>query len=243
MNASYLVNNQSYKFLSLSLSPLMPIEIGDYCRLTSNCVVDKTTCQHGQCRCFFGYHANMDKTRCLKNINLGEKCYADEECVVENASCQDYECRCRASHVPSQEAPECLPIATSLYQTCQLDSQCSTIPNAYCSDNSTCVCSRDHHDINAVRIIKNSTPEDQLVTFEISFNFFQRCFLSVRLNGICESDENCVVADSSCANKRCTCDEGFSETRDKFCSHATSVQISSISMIIVLVIASMRLFL
>lgn len=192
----------------------------------------------------FSYHPNSDKSRCLKDIKLNEKCFIDDECVVENARCLNSVCKCKASHVPSQDNDvECLPLVTALYEPCRQDTQCSTIPNAFCDGvNSTCICNKDHHDINAVRIIKNSSEDDQLVTFEISFNFFQRCWSSVRLNGLCESDENCVIAHSSCVNKRCECDEGFHETRDKFCSNATTVQISFFLLLVALVFTSVRLF-
>ncbi|CAH1727764.1 unnamed protein product [Chironomus riparius] len=194
-------------------------KIGEYCRLTSNCVVDKTTCQQGQCRCFRKHHPNLNKSKCLRDINLNEQCFTDDECVVENSHCMSGTCQCKSSHVRSEENDQlCLPLATSIYQSCQQDMQCSSIPNAVCeSTNGTCVCQKDHHDINA------------------------RCWSSVRLNGICESDENCVIAHSSCINKRCVCDEGFHETRDKFCSNAQKVQISFLVVALV-VFTSMRLF-
>lgn len=215
-------------------------EIGEYCRLTSNCQVEKTTCQKGQCRCFYGFHPNYDKTRCLKSIKLNEKCYSDEECVVDASGCLGGMCRCKNSHVPSEDGQSCLPLATSLYQPCQQDSQCTSIPFSYCADNSTCICINDYHDINSVRIINNSSSDDHLVSFEISFNFFQRCWSSVVLNGICESDENCVIAHSSCRNKRCSCDEEYVEVShrgSKFCSNAERVQISFL-VVLVFIISS-----
>jgi hypothetical protein len=230
--------------LKLSIIWIYHSDIGDYCRLTSNCATSKTTCQHGQCKCFWGYHPSFDKMRCIKSVNLNNPCYSDEECVVENSQCTNRVCRCKSSHVPSDDN-QCLPLATSLYQPCQHDSQCTSIPHSYCADNSTCVCLNDYHDINSVRIINNSsTSDDEFVTFEISFNFFQRCWSSVRLNGICESDENCVITHSSCRNKRCKCDEGFEEESHRgsnFCSIAERVQISFIVVVLVLLSSLMRL--
>lgn len=229
-------------YISFNISFHDHVGIGDYCRLTSNCAVERTKCQNGQCRCFFRYHPNDSKSKCLKDVNLDERCYMHDECVVEHSYCTSGTCKCKPNFVPSQDNQMCLPLATSLYQSCQIDPQCSSIPNSMCdSRNGTCVCQKDHHDINAVRIIKDSsTTDDQLVTFEISFNFFQRCWSSVRLNGICEADENCVIGHSSCINKRCTCDEGFHETHDKFCSNAEKVQISFL--VVALVVFTSSLF-
>jgi EB module len=215
-------------------------DIGDYCRLTSNCAVSKTTCQQGQCICHHGYHPSWDRTRCIKSIKLNNPCYSDEECVTKKSQCLNHVCRCKSSHVPSDDN-QCLPLATALYQPCQHDSQCTSIQHSYCGDNSTCICLSDHHDINSVRIINNSsTSDDEFVTFEISFNFFQHCWSSVRLNGICESDENCVTAHSSCKNKHCSCDDGFEEKSNrvsKFCSNAERVQISYLVLVFLISLA------
>lgn len=168
----------------------------------------------------------------------------DDECVVENSHCASSgTCKCKSSYVTSQNNQTCLPLVTSLYQACQQDLQCSSIPNSMCdsTNTSTCICQKDHHDINSVRIIKDSSTADELVTFEISFNFFQRCWSSVRLNGICEADENCVIGHSSCKDKKCVCDDGYHETRDKFCSNAEKVQISFL-VVAFIVFTSLRLF-
>jgi EB module len=186
--------------------------------------VEKTTCQHSQCRCFFGYHSNSEKKKCLKDVNLNEACYSNDECVAEYSQCQGT-CKCKPSHVQSKlDGITCLPLATSLYQTCQQNSQCSSIPNSHCGSNSTCICMNEYHDINKVRIVKNSSAiNDQSITVQIQFNFFQRCWPTVRLNEICESDENCIVENSSCKNNRCTCDDEYYEL-GRICSKADKVQ-------------------
>lgn len=173
-----------------------------------------------------------------------EPCHTDEECVAENSRCgENGVCLCKSSHVLSDDGQSCLPLASSLYLPCQHDSQCKGIPNSRCGDNSTCICIDDYHDINSVRIIDHSSADSELVTFEITFNFFQRCWSSVRLNGICESDENCVIENSSCINKRCVCNEGFIEAshrNSKFCSNAERVQISFL-VVLVFIISLTRL--
>lgn len=219
------------------------IEIGDYCRLTSNCAVEKTKCQQGQCRCFFGYHPSYDKSRCLKSVNLNESCYSTEECVVENSHCLNRVCSCSPGFAFSEDGLSCLPLAVSLSQPCNQNSQCSGIPFSYCNENGTCACIKNYHDINSVKIVDNAENDGEMVTFEITFNFFQRCWSSVNLNGICESDENCVTDHSSCKNKHCVCDEGFLEAShrgSKFCSNAEKVQISFL-VVVVFIISLTRL--
>ncbi|CRK92356.1 CLUMA_CG005932, isoform A [Clunio marinus] len=227
-NAHYIVNeNACFK----------SSKIGDYCRLTSNCAVDLTTCVKGECRCPLNYHSNWEKNRCLKNVELNETCYNHEECVAENSICYQT-CKCRTSHVMSQDGKQCLPLANSLYQKCQEDSQCSQVAYTYCGSNQTCICLSDHHDINSVRISDDSYNDDRQLNVQLSLNFFQRCHVTVRLNEVCEDDLNCVIAHSSCINRRCQCDDGFSEFRGKFCSNADRVQIS---LFIALVLSFTRL--
>jgi EB module len=200
-------------------------EIGDYCRLTSNCLAELTTCVKGECVCPLNYHSNLERNRCLRNVELNESCSHHSECIAENSICYGT-CRCRTSHVISQDEKRCLPLASTLYQKCQEDSQCSQVHHTYCGQNSTCICLADRHDINSVRIEEGSHKDERFLNVQISLNFFQRCHVSVRLEGTCEDDHNCVIAHSSCQNRRCKCDEGFHSYRGKFCSDATTVQIS-----------------
>lgn len=212
------------------------LEIGDYCRLTSNCV-EHTACIRGECRCPFGYHSNWERDRCLRNVELNEECTAHEECIAENSICYR-SCKCRTSHIISQDGKRCLPYATSLYQKCQEDSQCAQVKNSCCGANQTCVCAPGNHDLNSVRITEDSFKDDGFLNIQLSLNFFQRCYVSVRLDGPCEDDFNCVIAHSSCVNRKCKCDEGFDEFQGKFCSNAERVQIS---VLVVLVLSFTRL--
>lgn len=173
----------------------------------------------------------------MKNVELNESCTHHSECIANNSICYGT-CRCRTSHVISQDGKRCLPLATSLYQKCREDSQCAQVHHTYCGSNNTCICHSDHHDINSVRIGEESYTDDRFLNVEISLNFFQRCHVSVRLDGTCEDDLNCVIAHSSCQNRRCKCDEGFHAFRGKFCSAAPKVQIS---FLVLLVLSFVRL--
>lgn len=186
----------------------------------------------GECRCPLNHHSNWEKNRCLKNAELNETCSHHDECVVENSICYKT-CKCRTSHILSQDGRRCLPLATTLYQKCYEDSQCAQVPYTYCGSTNTCICLPDHHDINSVRIAEDSFKDNQFLNVELSLNFFQRCHVSVRLDGTCEDDFNCVIANSSCIDRRCVCDDGYNVFRGKFCSTAEKVQISSIVLLIV----------
>lgn len=210
------------------------IEIGDYCRLTSNCAVEQTKCVKGECRCPLGFHSNWERNRCLKSAKLNETCAYNEECLGENSICY-HTCKCRTGHVLSSDGERCLPLATTLYQRCQEYSQCAQIPYTFCGSNNTCICLPEHHDINSVRIADNSFKDDAFLNVQLHLNFFQRCHVSVRLHQTCEDDLNCVIAHSSCVNRRCTCDEDFHEYRGKFCSKAARVQISFLVFLVIAV--------
>lgn len=184
-----------------------------------------TSCVKGECRCPFDYHANWERNRCLKTAELNETCSHHDECVAENSICYRT-CKCRTSHVVSQDGKRCLPLATTLYQKCQEDSQCGQVHFSQCGSNGTCICLPNHHDIQSVRITDDSFKDERFLNVELSLNFFQRCHVSVKLRGTCEDDLNCVIAHSSCIKRHCVCDENFHEFRGKFCSKATRVQIS-----------------
>lgn len=220
LTCSRFHNMQTFPF-----HPLVRIEVGDYCRLTTNCAVELTTCVRGECRCPFGTHPNPERNRCLKDVELNEPCSNHDECISANSICYR-QCKCRTSHITSQDGKRCLPYATVLHQTCEEDTQCAQIPNSCCGGNHTCVCNNGHHDINSVRVTEDSFKDSRYHNVHLSLNFFQRCLVSARLNDPCDDDDNCVAAHSSCVDNKCECDEGFHEFRGKFCSSAVRVQIS-----------------
>ncbi|CAO1440051.1 unnamed protein product [Diamesa hyperborea] len=128
--------------------------IGEYCRLTNNCIGNSTSCQQGTCRCPYEAHPSQDLLMCLNNASLGEHCFSDDECIVENSRCASV-CRCRTSHIISQSGQRCLEIAGTLYNDCMEDEQCRNIPYSYCSSNSSCSCRKNYHDIAYVSSCSN----------------------------------------------------------------------------------------
>lgn len=123
--------------------------IGEYCRLTNNCIGNSTSCQQGTCRCPYESHPSQDFMMCLNNASLGEHCFSDDECIVDNSRCASV-CRCKTSHIISQNGQRCLEIAGRLYNDCMEDEQCRNIPYSYCSSNSSCSCRKNYHDISYV---------------------------------------------------------------------------------------------
>lgn len=85
----------------------MHTELGDYCRLTNECLGANTFCRDGICICPVGAHASSDLTRCVPDVQLGESCSDEEECIAQESRCHDV-CRCRASHIVNMENDSCL---------------------------------------------------------------------------------------------------------------------------------------
>ncbi|EDS39061.1 conserved hypothetical protein [Culex quinquefasciatus] len=50
--------------------------LGQYCRLTNNCIGDDTYCRDGVCVCAVGKHSNAARNLCLPDVYLGESATA-----------------------------------------------------------------------------------------------------------------------------------------------------------------------
>uniref|UniRef100_A0A182SJD4 EB domain-containing protein n=1 Tax=Anopheles maculatus TaxID=74869 RepID=A0A182SJD4_9DIPT len=182
--------------------------LGEYCRLTNNCIGNDTYCRDGICVCTPGKHPNTDRNRCLHDAKLGDQCFRDEECVTDNSRCSQEICTCRVSHVLNELRNRCLPIASKIYDLCEENIQCLyNIPHSQCrittgTDGITagrCTCASRFH--------------------EAGF----KCVSSVHLNGICEVNDNCVDRDTSCFHGRCRCIDHMIEV-DGICSGTATLQ-------------------
>ncbi|XP_065080947.1 prion-like-(Q/N-rich) domain-bearing protein 25 [Ochlerotatus camptorhynchus] len=192
--------------------------LGQYCRLTNNCIGDDTYCRDGVCVCAVGKHPNAGRNLCLPDVYLGETCFRDEECITEHSRCNNV-CRCRVSHILNREQNQCLPIAGKLYDLCEVDLQCLyNIPHSRCQIATTpigesvgnCTCANGYHEIG------------------------YKCYPSVYLNGICEVDENCAInQDTVCINGRCRCADHMVEV-DGQCSTATKHLLYTVQIIVLL---------
>uniref|UniRef100_A0A182N5C8 EB domain-containing protein n=1 Tax=Anopheles dirus TaxID=7168 RepID=A0A182N5C8_9DIPT len=176
--------------------------LGEYCRLTNNCIGNDTYCRDGICVCTPGKHPNTDRNRCLHDAKLGDQCFRDEECVTDNSRCAQELCTCRVSHVLNELRNRCLPIANKIYDLCEENIQCLyNIPHSQCrittgADGITagrCTCASRFH--------------------EAAF----KCVSSVHLNGICEVPDNCIDRDTTCIHGRCRCIDHLIEV-DGICS-------------------------
>ncbi|KAL9694472.1 hypothetical protein quinque_013757 [Culex quinquefasciatus] len=198
--------------------------LGQYCRLTNNCIGDDTYCRDGVCVCAVGKHSNAARNLCLPDVYLGEKCYRDEECITEHSQCNDV-CRCRVSHILNRKQNQCLPIAGKLYDLCEEDLQCMyQIPFSRCQIApapsgeivGNCTCANGYHQIG------------------------YKCYTTVFLNGICEVDENCALdPDTSCVEGRCRCVDHMLEIDGK-CSLGSRSLPSPYGAVILVVLLSIN---
>lgn len=126
------------------------VMVGDWCRLTNNCIGENTVCRSGVCQCPPGSHSNAQYSSCVNDLNLSDKCISDDECVTPNSRCHDI-CRCRVSHIISEDKQRCLRIADKIFNSCEEDNQCQFhIPHSVCGNNYTCVCKDGYHEKNYV---------------------------------------------------------------------------------------------
>ncbi|XP_062539489.1 nidogen-like [Armigeres subalbatus] len=194
--------------------------LGQYCRLSNNCIGDDTYCRDGICVCALGKHPNAGRNLCLPDVHLGEKCFRDEECITEYSRCDGDECRCRVSHILNQARNQCLPIAGMLNDLCEEDLQClHRVPYSRCHIGTQlngdrvgrCTCANGYHEIG------------------------YKCYPSVYLNGVCEVDENCAInPDTICIKERCRCADHMIEV-DGQCSAASRKFLFSIQILVILV--------
>lgn len=146
--------------------------MGEYCRLTNNCLGEDTVCRSGVCECPINTHLNKASGECVANLNLGDKCKQDVECFLENARCHDV-CRCQVSHIISSDNHQCLKIADSISNECEEDSQCQVhIPNSVCGKSRTCECREGYHENSFVsNILISNFLKNANVIIKIFQNF------------------------------------------------------------------------
>lgn len=182
--------------------------VGEYCRLTNNCLGEHTVCRSGVCQCPMDTHLDEISGECVPDVYLGEVCSSHVECITLYSRCHDV-CRCTVSHIISVDGTRCLKIADSITNPCEEDNQCQVhIAHSICGENNTCVC-RDGYHVN---------------------NY--KCYVSVLFGGICENDENCINTPGAvCNTGRCECMHGF-RLVDGQCSLGSTLLSSSSSVTI-----------
>lgn len=83
------------------------VVIGEYCKVSSNCIGEDTVCRSGKCQCPFSSHTNANRTYCHKTVQLGEPCSVNEECLAEHTMCHNT-CICRAGYIFNINKTGCL---------------------------------------------------------------------------------------------------------------------------------------
>uniref|UniRef100_A0A336M3Z1 CSON011761 protein n=1 Tax=Culicoides sonorensis TaxID=179676 RepID=A0A336M3Z1_CULSO len=178
--------------------------IGEYCKVSSNCIGKEIVCRSGKCECPFTSHTNANRTYCHRTIQLGEPCSSNEECIAEHSMCHEF-CICRAGYILNSNKTGCLKIASKLYDDCEIDDQClTTIGCSKCGENNTCICAKGYHDVN------------------------YKCFSSIALGYRCDRNENCVTPLSECKKGICYCKEGYQRFRMQCSSSSNKMIISQL---------------
>ncbi|XP_063701012.1 prion-like-(Q/N-rich) domain-bearing protein 25 [Culicoides brevitarsis] len=189
--------------------------IGEYCKVSSNCLGNDTVCRSGRCQCPFSSHTNANRTSCHKTTYLGEPCSMNEECITENSMCFET-CICRAGYIMNLEKNGCLKIASKLYDSCNIDDQClTTIGCSKCDENNTCVCAKGYHDVN------------------------YKCVSSTLLGFRCDRSENCITPNAECKFGICACKEGFK----KFHGQCSSSPNKNMQFLYILLLVPIRFYL
>ncbi|KAK2581568.1 hypothetical protein KPH14_002078 [Odynerus spinipes] len=113
------------------------------------------------------------------------QCRYDSDCM-ENAYCWSQKaCYCKEDYVVYRNRSNvfCLKVANNIEDSCVADVQCHVTftPHSECRNN-ICQCSSAAHFVNG------------------------RCYESIGLGRICQTNHNCYVKDSYCVGGYCVCD-------------------------------------
>ncbi|XP_069686926.1 uncharacterized protein [Periplaneta americana] len=157
----------------------------------------------------------------LPPATIGSSCGLDERCTkdIPNSFCSQVVnlCACKDSFVPHPMNTSCLPVAKSLGDPCQETIQCNTnIENSICSDQGTCICKPNHHDVTSTKI---------------------KCVISKGINDSCTDKSECYLEDDGdhqniiCDdNKKCNCKPGSTLTADeRSCKSSGTTSILSVT--------------
>ncbi|XP_074106805.1 uncharacterized protein LOC141532377 [Cotesia typhae] len=148
--------------------------------------------------------ANIINSICINNVcrcedshNLqdGNTCVAtrilycenDEECVEMNGVCVDGRCQCSVNYVLHES--KCLQ--TKLEGRCRINSDCSALNFAQCI-RGKCACGKGFFVLNAKACVK-------------------------ALGKSCISNKDCGVRFSSCYDKKCQCNHGYTQHSENQC--------------------------
>ncbi|KAJ8972205.1 hypothetical protein NQ317_019830 [Molorchus minor] len=120
------------------------IRLGDYCQTSANCLLKDSTfgnCVDGKCECKFDKQMpTEDAMSCVDSKNLGEPCDNNDQCsFILDAICR-VTCRCSSGFVMSRDENKCLKAATTFFEQCQENAQCSEFLQGSSCNNGNCTC-------------------------------------------------------------------------------------------------------
>ncbi|XP_057318194.1 protein eyes shut homolog [Microplitis mediator] len=159
-----------------------------FCHSTVDCqgITNAECSDDKKCVCKQNYTA-MNETLCTPLLN--GHCSNDSDCLTPDSFCDSSKCHCKPFYVPKSNN-QC--ILLTLGKACKNNNDCSIIPNAVCSPDKICVCS------------KNNTAIDEITCAPI-------------IGGNCSIDENCRYNTIHCMNNKCQCKPKFSSISASQC--------------------------
>lgn len=171
--------------------------------------ISNSFCSNKRCTCKKNYVA-INSTLCL--IRSSVFCYDDTDCSEINGFCFQAQCLCRPNH--DMISGECVPSKTtflynifyhfhewwasaiysnnycyfkkeSLGGSCRSRADCSTIPNAVCSNDKKCICGVNYYALN-------------------------RSYCAPKIGTECSNESPCEFDNSECfQGSTCQCQQGF----------------------------------
>ncbi|XP_044736319.1 prion-like-(Q/N-rich) domain-bearing protein 25 [Chrysoperla carnea] len=181
----YLLLTIMLSSLTFQQQSVFPTLVSYPCYTDEDCINEfsqNATCQNDNCVC------GSESTICIRYVRniIGESCDFNVNCDIINSHCQNNRCECNDGHIVSGQKRNCLKVAQSLNESCEINAQCVEIPLSVCSSKNACVCKIFHYEKDG------------------------KCYRKAGLNKFCEDSNNCLhIPNTKCDNNRCVCDTGY----------------------------------
>ncbi|XP_074100545.1 uncharacterized protein LOC141528395 [Cotesia typhae] len=154
--------------------------------------ISNSFCSNKRCTCKKNYVA-INITMCL--IRSSVSCYDDTGCSEINGFCFQGQCLCRLNH--DMMFGECVP--KSLGGSCRWRLDCSSIPNAVCSNDKKCICGTNYYALS-------------------------RSYCAPKIGTECSNVSPCEFDNSECfQSSTCQCQQSFYAASETQCLSKTAV--------------------
>ncbi|XP_057322611.1 prion-like-(Q/N-rich) domain-bearing protein 25 [Microplitis mediator] len=196
--------------------------LNGFCWHDNECFPDNSICIDNKCQCITGFTSESND-KCAPTVPLWQQCNTSQQCndltnhsmcsstiklcvcqdnyyslgnrcipllngscsdtdicTIHNSECIDGKCQCKPKFLFNDL--ECKP--TLLNERCVTDQDCTLLKYSKCSAENECIC-----DNNYIKL--NETSCGSL------------------LEGLCSTDEQCTVANSTCTDNKCQCRSNF----------------------------------